>query len=418
MTNTYLPHVGGVANSVALYTTHLRKRGHHVIVVSPHFEGDTKDEKDIIRIPAIQHFNGSDFSVILPIPGFLDARLKDFKPDVVHSHHPFFVGGVAVRIAMKYNVPLIFTQHTRYEHYTHYAGYIPRMRHFVINLSTGYANMCDAVIAPSESFAEILKGRDIKVPIEVIPTGIDIEKFRSGSGPKIRQRFNIPEYAFVAGYTGRFEREKNLEFLAKAVAHFLHQNTKAHFLAVGYGAVEEKIKEIFYLEGLQNRAHFAGKLTGDELIDSYHAMDVFVFSSKTETQGMVLAEAMAAGVPVIALDGVGVREVVKNGYNGYLIMNDDVQYFSWILSEISHASQDTLARFRNAAIETSDRFKLSDSIEKITAVYNRVVHHKNVLVRDESAWKNAVEQIKAEWNLLANFTSAVGEALYKDSAGK
>ncbi|HBG25519.1 MAG: hypothetical protein A2Y10_05305 [Planctomycetes bacterium GWF2_41_51] len=416
MTNTYLPHVGGVANSVSLYTSELRKLGHHVMVVSPRFEGDLQDEKDVIRIPAIQHFNGSDFSVILPIPGFLDAHLKDFKPDIVHSHHPFFVGGIAVRIATKYNVPLVFTQHTRYEHYAHYAGYIPRMKQFLINLSTGYANMCDVVIAPSESFAQILKDRGVTVPIEVIATGVNIEKFRIGDGRKIRKQLNIPEYAFVAGFTGRLEQEKNLEFLSKAVAMFLHQNSKAHFLVVGYGAVEESLKEIFYVEGLRDRVHFAGKLTGNDLIDAYHSMDVFVFSSKTETQGMVLAEAMAAGVPVIAIDAAGVREVVKDGFNGHLITNENIEYFAWVLSETSHLPQEKLINFRQAAIETADNFKVSNCISKITSVYQQVIQNTTPqLVRDESAWKTAIEQIKAEWNLLANFTSAVGEALYKDN---
>lgn len=417
MTNTYLPHVGGVANSVDLYTQQSRKLGHHVIIVSPHFEGDSKDEIDVIRIPAIQQVKGSEFSLILPIPGLLDTRLKDFKPDIVHAHHPFFIGSVAVRIASKFNVPLIFTQHTMYEHYTHYGPNIPRMKVFVVNLTTGYANMCNYLIAPSESFAQILRTRGVTIPIEVIPTGIDTEGFRKGDGQKIRTQMNIPDDAFIVGYVGRLEPEKNLEFLSKAVGMFMHENPNAHFLIIGYGTLESKLKELFYIEGLSDRTHFTGKLTGANLVDAYHSMDVFAFASTTETQGMVLAEAMAAGVPVVAVDAIGVREVVENGINGYLLPNDNIEDFALALQQLKSLPADVINDFKIAAQNTAEEFNIEKFVYRISSVYDRMYQIKNTdFVRDESAWRNAIEQIKAEWNLLANFTVSVGDALYKGNS--
>ncbi|MEN6385247.1 MAG: glycosyltransferase [Phycisphaerales bacterium] len=414
MTNTYLPHVGGVANSVDVYTRQLRGLGHHIIVVAPHFEGTSHDEENIIRIPAMRQIKGSDFSMILPIPGFLDTRLKDFRPDIVHSHHPFFVGSVAVRISSKYNVPLIFTQHTMYEYYTHYAPNIPRMEAFLINLSTGYANLANTVIAPSESLAVVLKERGVKAPIEIIPTGIDTQRFHYGDRRKVRLQMNIPENAFTVGYTGRFEPEKNMIFLAKAIALFLHNNKDAHFLAVGYGNLEDSLNEIFYLEGLRDRVHFTGKLTGQNLIDAYHAMDAFVFASTTETQGMVLAEAMAASVPVVALEAMGVREVVKNGINGFMIKNQKMQEFADALMKISLLPENMKNDFRYAAKNTAEEFNLSKFTLKIDDLYKRLLEIKNTtFIRDESSWLNAIDQIKAEWNLLANFTVSIRDALYK-----
>ncbi len=417
MTNTYLPHVGGVANSVNTYTQQLRKLGHHVIVVAPHFEGENEYEEDVIRIPALQQIKGSEFSMILPIPGFLDKKLRDFKPDIVHSHHPFFVGSVAVRIASKYNVPLIFTQHTMYEHYTHYGPAIPRMKAFVINLSVGYANMCNYVIAPSKSFARILKLRGVKVPIEVVPTAVDIEKFQNGNGQQFRTAMNIPPNAFTIGHTGRLEPEKNMDFLIKAVAMFLHKNSNAHFLLVGYGTLEKQLKEIFYFEGLSDRVHFVGKLTGQSLIDAYHAMDTFVFASKTETQGIVLAEAMAAGIPVIALDATGASDVVENGINGYLVKSEDIESFAAACCQISQLPKEVIDDFKIAARNTAEDFNIQNFTIKINSIYERMFEIKNtVFTRDESVWRNAVEQIAAEWNLLANFMVSVGDALYRDSS--
>jgi glycosyltransferase involved in cell wall biosynthesis len=239
-------------------------------------------------------------------------------------------------------------------------------------------------------------------------------QFRFGDGKKIRIKNNMPDDAFTVGYTGRFEKEKNMIFLAKAVAIFLHQNRNAHFLLVGYGNFEEPVKEIFYLEGLENRVHFTGKLTGEDLIDAYHAMDSFVFASKTETQGMVLAEAMAAGVPVVALEAAGVREVVEDGINGFLIMEENVDEFAQSLMKISILDEDSKKQFQLAAKYTAEEFNLSKFTQKVADVYKRMLELKNTaFVRDETAWRNVIEQIKAEWNLLANFTVSVGDALYR-----
>src|SRR3990172_3888517 len=119
-TNTYTPHVGGVARSVEAFSGAYRRRGHRVLVVAPEFADQPQHEEDVVRIPAIQNFNGSDFSVVLPVPGSLDDVLDAFKPDIVHAHHPFLLGNTAVRVARFRELPLVFTHHTLYEQYTHY----------------------------------------------------------------------------------------------------------------------------------------------------------------------------------------------------------------------------------------------------------------------------------------------------------
>ena len=150
MTNTFTPFVGGVSRSVAYFTQELREMGHRVIIVAPAFDDMPEVEEDVIRIPAIQHFNGSDFSVVLPIPGFLLAKLENVKPDIVHAHHPHLLGGAAVRLAGAFECPLVFTYHTMYEQYLHYVpAHAKKLRQFVTNLVTGYCNLCDFIIAPS-----------------------------------------------------------------------------------------------------------------------------------------------------------------------------------------------------------------------------------------------------------------------------
>ncbi len=259
MTNTYLPHVGGVARSVDTFVREFRARGHRVVVVAPEFAEKPADETDVIRVPAIQNFNGSDFSVRLPLPGYVQAQLTDFKPDIVHAHHPFLLGENAVRVAASANVPLVFTHHTMYEQYTHYVpGDSPAMQRFVVQLTTGYANLCDRVFAPSESVAAVLQNRGVIVPISVIPTGVDIDVFSRGDGRALRQTLGIPDRAFVVGHIGRLAKEKNLDFLADAVSRFLKHRPDAHFLVAGAGPAEDDIRKIFEHRRLTKRLHLLG----------------------------------------------------------------------------------------------------------------------------------------------------------------
>ncbi|MFW6163868.1 MAG: glycosyltransferase, partial [Planctomycetota bacterium] len=221
-TNTYLPHVGGVAQSVDRFTRGYRQRGHRVLVVAPRFEGQPEAEEDVVRLPAIQNFNGSDFSVVLPASDELRRAIEAFEPEIIHSHHPFLIGNTALRQAARYGVPLVYTLHTMYEHYTHY---VPlgrdAMKRYVVELVTGYANLCDGVIAPSESVEAILHDRGVTTPIAVVPTGVDTETFGSGDGRAARQRLDMPSGAFLIGHVGRLAPEKNLVFLAQALAHTL-----------------------------------------------------------------------------------------------------------------------------------------------------------------------------------------------------
>ena len=420
MTNTYKPHVGGVARSVSTFTKKLRNLGHQVIVVAPEYQGISKDEKDVIRIPAIQHFNGSDFAVVLPIPVFLKNHLEDFKPDIVHSHHPFLIGSTAVRISTKYGVPLVYTQHTMFEEYTHYVPVgFAKLKKFVSSLSTGYANLSNYVIAPSDSIAEILRKRGVKSAMEIIPTGIQINRFSNGDRKASRKLHKIPQDMFVVGHIGRLAPEKNLDFLSKAVASFLHSEPKAHFIVAGYGSLEQQLYDFFVQENLHQRVNFLGKLQDQELIDAYHAMDVFVFSSKSETQGLVLAEAMASGVPVIALDAPGVREVVQDGINGYLLLNENKEDFANTLAKFYKSSPNIRKDLKTGAEKTAVDFSVDVCVSKLLSVYEKLKEENNISRgKYESVWEKSIEQIKTEWELLSNLTSAVGDAIQNESVKK
>ncbi len=412
ITNTFTPFVGGVTRSVVAFTGECRAAGHRVMIVAPVYEGTASDEVDVIRVAALQKFNGSDFSFALPALGTLAPHLAACRPDIVHSHHPHLLGHTAVRIASRLNCPLVFTHHTMYEHYIHYVPTgASRLREFVITLVTGYCNLCDCVIAPSESVAAILLERGVRTPIEVIPTGVDVARFAGGDGLAFRRAHRIPQKAFVAGYVGRLAPEKNLLFLAQAVGTQIAGTRGGHFLVVGTGPSALEIRGLFGRAGLRGHLHLVGSLEGQDLVDAYHAVDVFVFASYSETQGMVLTEAMAAGKPVVALDAPGVREIVVDGYNGRLLATADAGDFAAAIGQIEAASAWERQQWAQAARETAERFSIGASGRKLLRIYDQLRSRQRSEPRDESVWAHAMEEIRVEWELFKNMAEAVSHAV-------
>ncbi len=416
LTNTYTPHVGGVARSVQAFSKEYGRRGHHVLVVAPEFDNQPLDDEDVVRVPAIRNFNGSDFSVALPNFGLLTNRLDAFAPDIIHAHHPYLLGMTAARIARNRELPLVFTHHTLYEQYTHYTpGDSSMLKHFVSELATRYANLTDQVFSPSESIMALLRERQVEAPIAVIPTGVQLENFAHGDGEAFREEMGIPQNVFVVGHLGRLAPEKNLHFLAEAVVAFLKTNEQAHFLLIGKGSSEDEICEMFSEQGLSSRFHKLGLLQSQQqLADAYSAMDVFAFASHSETQGMVLSEAMAAGTPVVALDASGVREVVQDGINGYLLQDENVQEFAKALQDIYLLPPDRLQQLKAGALRTAEEFSMSRSADKALEIYERLISQSFKNRHDEYVQlRRVLHLLKTEWDIIEGIAAAANTSLFQ-----
>lgn len=413
-TNTFTPHVGGVARSVQGLVDELRHLGHHVLVVAPRFGDLDRDETDVLRIPAVQHFNGSDFSLPVPVPMTVSRVLKEFRPDIVHSHHPFLLGETALRIAVSCDVPVVFTHHTRYEQYTHYLpGDSAPLKHFVIDLVNGYCNLCNAVVAPSMSIADMLLEQGVQSPIEVIPTGVDPLYFVDPEEGSWRHRLGISEDAFVVGHVGRLAPEKNLAFLGNAVCIFLLQNPAAHFLLIGEGPARKELIAAFIRQDLQNRIHLQGVVDRRSLTNSYHCMDVFAFTSRSETQGLVLAEAMAAGTPVVGIDAPGVREVVVDTENGRLLPVEELSSFVLALEWVAQLPADQRVQLRQNARHTAEQLSLENSVRKMLDLYSKRISAESSLPQiTESLWQKARKRISKEFEILKNYGHAIEDTIH------
>ncbi|HVS54451.1 MAG TPA: glycosyltransferase [Opitutaceae bacterium] len=424
MTNTYLPHVGGVARSVSTFAEEFRRQGHEVLVVAPMFDGKPLPlaaEAIVERVPALRNFNGSEFSVRLPLAAGLSDRLDAFQADIIHAHHPFLLGDTALRVAKNKNVPIVFTHHTRYEDYTHYMPFASdALRQVAKEVPTHFANLCDGVIAPSESIARLIRRRGVTTPIAVIPTGIDVAAFAAAKGAPLRARFGIPADVLVVGHVGRLAHEKNLGYLGEAVARFLAGEPRARFLVVGDGPARDELKAIFERHGVAGRLVLAGKRTGGVLRAAYRAMDVFAFASRTETQGMVVAEAMAAALPVVALDASGVREVVRAGRNGALLPAEAApEKFAAALAELARDGRKR-ARLSRAASATAQEFSRERCARRVLAFYEEIRRDTRPrrIENDLHPWAALMQRLGLEWELLASRTQTIAAAMFGDTKAK
>jgi 1,2-diacylglycerol 3-alpha-glucosyltransferase len=419
MTNTYRPVVGGLERSVEIFTFEYEKRGHSALVITPEFKRVPEQEPNVIRLRALRNVNKAGYSLPMPLSRKIGDRIKLFAPEVIHTHHPFLLGGTGLRLAGEMLLPLVFTYHTMLENYTYeLPGDSVAMKQFVVEYAVRYANLCDQVIAPSESVASILRERGVIAPIETVPTGIYVAQFRSGDGRAARARLGIPESVFLVGYCGRVTPEKNLRFLARSVMRFMKREPRAHFLVVGAGELLEEIRELFRASDLCSRLHTPGVQTGSFLSDSYRAMDVLAFASLSETQGLVLAEAMAAGTPVVALDAPGVREIVEDRENGRLVQRGDPGVFADALQWVSGLSGKGRSALIDGALKTSEEFSVSTSVGKILDIYRRVIEagrtHQAEAVQKH--WSEARRNLDSEWKLFQAFSAAATEAISKTVA--
>lgn len=415
MTNTYFPMVGGLEQSVYSFSEAFRSLGHEVLIVTPAFGGAPLEEPGVIRIPAFQKFGGTVFSVNFPISRLLKRYMKEFVPDMVHSHGPFFMGDFALRLSRQHAIPLVFTYHCMFEQYVHdWPVQNEGVKRFMVKLAAGYSNLVDQVIVPSESVRDILLKRGVKTPMEVIPTGIDAQRFSKGDGIAFRKQNLIPLDALVVGHAGRLSPEKNLGFLTNCLVESLKKNPKAHALIVGLGPSQNLIKEAFVQAGLEKRLHLTGVLRYQDLVDAYFAMDVFAFASLSETQGIVLIEAMAAGVPVVALDAPGAREVLRDYHNGRLLNEMDQQSFvdalSWILSRTPEELQ-TIKQVNRMVVQ---KYPIDSAAKHMLEIYDKIRSRKAVSLGKRNSSRYLFQwRMKAEWDICFNYIKSVITSVYE-----
>jgi 1,2-diacylglycerol 3-alpha-glucosyltransferase len=393
-TNNYLPNPYGVTQSVESFRKQLEKRGHSVFIFAP-FWKEYQDENPnacppenfseknfgrVFRYPSIDIKFKFRFPLAVPYSRKMDKILKNLDLDIIHSQHPNLLGTAAAKWARKKNIPLIFTWHTLYDQYAHFAVIIPEKlaAWWAIRNAKNYANNCDQIIVPTGSVRKIImKWGVVNKNIEIIPSGVEEETYQNANRSIIRNEFSIKENEILLLLVSRLTSEKNVEFLFRAVIKVLCQNENAKFLVAGDGYLVSELKAMAKENNLEEKIIFAGIVDKKEIKNYYAAGDIFVYASKSETQGMIVSEAMYMGLPIVAVDATGSRDLIENEINGFLVAENE-DGFSEAVSKLID-NKILRKKFSEASIRIA-REKFTDQVcaEKLLKVYEKAIMEKNI----------------------------------------
>jgi glycosyltransferase involved in cell wall biosynthesis len=387
-TESYLPYVSGVTVSVDALARGLGVRGHEVLLLGPRpaAEASVTGVGSPGPEPRYAWLSSYQLPWVAP-PGYrmpwplpwsegMEAA-RAFRPDIVHAHSPFVTGLLARRLARAAGVPLVFTHHTRFADYGHYAGALAVPAAWTTDrYLRAFWRACAAIVAPSEDMASEIRSRWPRARVEVVPTGIDVAAIRRLDPVDPRPAAGWPPDAVVVATLGRLAPEKSPIVVLDAVARCASRDGRIRLLVVGSGPSAEDVAERARQPDLVGRVHLAGPLPRLEALAAIAGADLFAFASMTETQGLVLSEALAAGVPAVALDGPGVRDSVRNGVDGVIVPADpQASRAARLAEELLELAGDERRRTEMSARARADasRFDVARRVEAIEDVYRSVL---------------------------------------------
>lgn len=372
-TDSYKPYTSGVVTSICTFRDELVKLGHEIYIFAPSYPNYHDKEEKVYRFYSLPSPTNPDYSLAIPVYPGMNMLLKKLDLDIIHVHSPFLMGRVGLHYAKRQRIPILFTYHTLYDQYVHYVPVAQDLaKEMATKFSNNFCNQCDHVIVPSTEVKEILNGHNIKTPISVIPTGVPLHKFTGKKNDWLRDNYNIPADNKILLFVGRLTKEKNLEFLIEAFSLVKKSLPNTTLVLTAQGPLEHDLKKLATNLGLslETEVIFTGALPFDTLVDVYYSSDLFVFSSLTETQGLVLIEAMAAGLPVVAVSAYGVLDMVDSGVNGILTNCEKEEFSEAIIKVLSNP--DLYEEYKANAIIKADSLSATNTAKKLNDVYEEL----------------------------------------------
>ncbi len=387
MADAYNPHISGITHTISLYKQFFEAAGHQVFIFT-FGDGDfLDDETNVLRSPGIPlGYSGYFFS-----PRYTRRARKLLQTmDIVHVHHPFLSGMLALRYCRPPHIPIVFTNHTRYDLYmASYLRVVPGIlsERFLKTYLSFFFRAIDLGIAPSRGLADVLTRFGVTTPIQIIPNGIDLSRFRN-KPPRDRFDLGIAQEDLVLVYTGRLAPEKNLSFLLQAFAGISESDHSSKLLLIGDGPQLDVLKDMAsQIQRLERRVIFTGRVPYAE-IPGYLAMaDGFVTASVTEVHPLSLIEALASGLPVLGIDSPGVGDIVRDLENGFLSSNN-LETFTAKMGLF--VSQPGLRKIMAAqALEDGECYAIERTCQLVLGHYHRLV--------SQSPWQNHGNRVASSW---------------------
>ena len=330
ISDVYFPRINGVSTSTQIFRDELIQRGHKVTLIAPQYP-NCEAADDIIRIPSRQvlfdpedrMMKSKDVMALLPM-------LRNENYDLLHIQTPFVAHHLGIKLAKALNIPCIETYHTFFEEYLfHYIPFVPKtwMRALARHFTRKQCNAVDSVIVPSTAMSEILENYGVTTGMKIIPTGMELNKFHHCNGARFRQHYQIPASRPSLVHIGRVAHEKNIDFLLRMLKQLRSSIPDILLIIAGEGPALSHLRKQTAKLDLSDNVLFVGYLSrADALLDCYCAGDAFVFASRTETQGLVLLEAMALGVPVVSTAVMGTKDILQPQRGALVAQEDPVKF--------------------------------------------------------------------------------------------
>src|SRR3990167_3661016 len=322
ITNNYKPYSAGVVSSIIALAEGLKTEGHKVYIITLQFLDNHEQEECVIRLncPIKFKYHGNYMAIPWRPCYNLCKILKIIKPDIIHSQHPFYLGTFALKVARCHKIPIVFTYHAQYEKYVHYVPFPQVLSAMVIKkMALSYCKQVDAIIAPSQSMFNFLKSENINKKVIIAPSSINPIFFADQASTSLVTLSEQCETKvesngkFKLITVSRFVKEKNIPFLLKMFSKL--DLNKFEFFLVGFGVEQANLEKLARNLGIINSITFVVSPEKSKIVELYKQADLFIFASNTETQGLVLAEAMACGTPAVALEAPGAVDIIKHGVN-------------------------------------------------------------------------------------------------------
>ena len=388
-TNVYLPSNNGVVVSVEAFRKALTRLGHDIFVFGPN-SGEIKERPPFVfRYPALE-LPLQSYPLTVPMSPYIDRVLRNLQPQLLHAQHPALLGRVAEHKSEELNLPLVFTYHTRYSDYSHYAWPIPaeQVRDFLFHWMASFLSQCHHLVVPSESLKRLLQeSYGIETHLSVVPTGIDLEKFSPCSRAEARRQLGWSEQDTMLVSVGRLAQEKSFDMLIQAFARLAGGERVQRLVIVGSGDERANLEQLCARLGVADRVCFTGLVAHSQIPIYLKAADLFVFASLTETQGLVTLEALASGLPVVAVDASGTRDTVTPDCS--LLTESNAQALAEGIGAM--LARGDLGREREAARQRAAQFGFMAQGQAMVEVYREAIetHRQGLRVRMATdAWRD------------------------------
>ncbi len=375
-TDSFRPYTSGVVRSIELFSREFNNRGHQVYIFGPDYPLlHPPKEEGVFRFISVPAPTMPDFALPIPISVQLGKTIRHLGLDIIHSHSPFMLGSMGARAARRYKLPLIFTFHTLYDQYVHYFPFARQASKQVVQrISRNFCNRANRVVAPSQLIVSYLQRIGVKTPIVNIPTGVDLDEFTDLNPNWLEENYGIKPEEKVLLFVGRLGQEKNVTFLIKAFHTVQSSLPECRLVMVGKGPQENTLRRMCRDLGIQDKVIFTGVLPRHKIVHCYASADLFVFPSVTETQGLVIGEAKATGLPVVAIRAYGPAEMVYHGEDGFLTEPSQSSFTTAIIDLLDN--KELYDRMSQNAYKNVSKISASYCAEKMLDVYQELIDQK------------------------------------------